>query len=102
MTALQPTLNAASADISDPPQTNATPDNAPAISTKTWLAVIGSTLAAFMAVINIQIVNAALADVQGPIGAGLDDGRRVLTSFLIAQVVAVPLTRWVAPMFSVR
>ncbi len=102
MTALQPTLNAASADISDPPQTNATPDNAPAISTKTWLAVIGSTLAAFMAVLNIQIVNASLADVQGAIGAGIDDGGWISTSYLIAEIVVIPLTGWLAQVFSVR
>ncbi len=32
---------------------------------KMWSAVIGSTLGAFMAVLNIQIVNASLADIQG-------------------------------------
>ena len=37
----------------------------PAVSAKTWLAVIGATLGAFMAVLNIQIVNASLADIQG-------------------------------------
>ena len=37
-----------------------------------WSAVVGSTLGAFMAVLNIQIVNASLADIQGAIGAGTD------------------------------
>jgi len=32
-----------------------------------WTAVIGSTLGAFMAVLNIQIVNASLADIQRPV-----------------------------------
>ncbi|MBV8574070.1 MAG: hypothetical protein JOZ58_03385, partial [Acetobacteraceae bacterium] len=41
---------------------------------KTWLAVIGSTLGSFMAVLNIQITNAALPDIQGALGAGIDDG----------------------------
>ena len=45
-----------------------------AVSAKTWLAVSGATLGAFMAVLNIQIVNASLADIQGAIGAGIDDG----------------------------
>ena len=47
---------------------------APAVSAKTWLAVIGATLGAFLAVLNIQIVNSSLADIQGAIGAGIDDG----------------------------
>jgi DHA2 family multidrug resistance protein len=46
----------------------------PAVTFKTWLAVIGATIGAFMAVLNIQIVNASLADIQGAIGAGADDG----------------------------
>jgi MFS transporter, DHA2 family, multidrug resistance protein len=47
---------------------------------KVWAAVIGATLGAFMAVLNIQIVNASLADVQGGIGAGIDDGGWISTS----------------------
>ena len=71
-------------------------------SFKTWMAVLGATLGAFMAVLNIQIVNASLADIQGAIGAGLDDGGWVSTSYLIAEIVVIPLTGWLAQAFSVR
>ena len=84
MTALQPTMNAASAA--------AAPKAEPAISAKTWIAVIGATLGAFMAVLNIQIVNASLADIQGAIGAGIDDGGWISTSYLIAEIVVIPLS----------
>src|SRR5258705_13818982 len=93
MTALQPTLNAASS--ADIPQ--AEDAAAPAIPAKTWIAVIGATLGAFMAVLNIPIVNAALADIQGAIGAGIDDGGWVLTPHLIAPNVGIPFWGWVAP-----
>ncbi|HTZ81316.1 MAG TPA: MDR family MFS transporter [Stellaceae bacterium] len=69
---------------------------------KTWIAVIGATLGAFMAVLNIQIVNASLADIQGAIGAGIDDGGWISTSYLIAEIVVIPLTGWLAQVFSVR
>ncbi len=69
---------------------------------KTWLAVIGATLGAFMAVLNIQIVNASLADIQGAIGAGIDDGGWISTSYLIAEIVVIPLSGWLAQVFSVR
>ncbi|AVA23085.1 MDR family MFS transporter [Rhizobium sp. LEGMi198b] len=69
---------------------------------KMWTAVIGSTLGAFMAVLNIQIVNASLADIQGAIGAGTDDGGWISTSYLIAEIVVIPLTGWLARVFSVR
>src|ERR1700722_11023342 len=100
MTALQPTVDGiASANIgNDRPQIAATP----AVSTRTWLAVFGATLGAFMAVLNIQIVNASLADIQGAIGAGIDDGGWISTSYLIAEIVVIPLSGWLAQVFSVR
>ncbi|WP_247353767.1 MULTISPECIES: MDR family MFS transporter [unclassified Bradyrhizobium] len=74
----------------------------PAVSAKTWIAVIGATLGAFMAVLNIQIVNASLADIQGAIGAGIDDGGWISTSYLIAEIVVIPLSGWLAQVFSIR
>ena len=67
-----------------------------------WTAVVGSTLGAFMAILNIQIVNASLADIQGAIGAGTDDGGWISTSYLIAEIVVIPLSAWLARVFSVR
>lgn len=99
MTTLQPTVNAASAaNLSAPTAAPATP----AVSAKTWIAVIGATLGAFMAVLNIQIVNASLADIQGAIGAGIDDGGWISTSYLIAEIVVIPLSGWLAQVFSIR
>src|ERR1700755_896128 len=72
------------------------------VSVKTWIAVIGATLGAFMAVLNIQIVNASLADIQGAIGAGIDDGGWISTSYLIAEIVVIPLSGWLAQVFTVR
>jgi DHA2 family multidrug resistance protein len=69
---------------------------------KTWIAVLGATLGAFMAVLNIQIVNASLADIQGAIGAGIDDGGWISTSYLVAEIIVIPLTGWLAQVFSVR
>jgi DHA2 family multidrug resistance protein len=99
MSTLQPTINAASAtSIPAPAAAPATP----AVSAKTWIAVIGATLGAFMAVLNIQIVNASLADIQGAIGAGIDDGGWISTSYLIAEIVVIPLSGWLAQVFSIR
>jgi MFS transporter, DHA2 family, multidrug resistance protein len=98
MTALQPTPNAASS--AGIPQAKS--DAAPAIPAKTWIAIIGATLGAFMAVLNIQIVNASLADIQGAIGAGIDDGGWISTSYLIAEIVVIPLSGWLAQVFSIR
>ncbi len=74
----------------------------PIASAKTWIAVVGATLGAFMAVLNIQIVNASLADIQGAIGAGIDDGGWISTAYLVAEIVVIPLTAWLAQVFSLR
>jgi DHA2 family multidrug resistance protein len=64
----------------------------PAVSAKTWLAVVGATLGAFLAVLNIQIVNAALPDIQGAIGAGIDDGGWISTAYLVTEIIVIPLS----------
>src|SRR5262245_7594674 len=81
---------------------NATKNAAETVSAKTWIAVIGATLGSFMAVLNIQIVNASLADIQGAIGAGADDGGWISTSYLVAEIVVIPLSAWLAEVFSMR
>jgi DHA2 family multidrug resistance protein len=100
MTALQATLDNTPSPARD--TTSAAAPATPAVSAKTWIAVIGATLGAFMAVLNIQIVNASLANIQGAIGAGIDDGGWISTSYLIAEIVVIPLSGWLAQVFSVR
>ncbi|HEY3794934.1 MAG TPA: MDR family MFS transporter [Bradyrhizobium sp.] len=103
MTALQSTIDAGSASRStehrpaDPASAAA-----PTVSAKTWIAVFGATLGAFMAVLNIQIVNASLTNIQGAIGAGIDDGGWISTSYLIAEIIVIPLSGWLAQVFSIR
>jgi len=58
--------------------------------------------AGFMAMLNIQITDAALPDILGAISAGLDDGGWVSTSYLITEIIVIPLTAWLARVFSVR
>ena len=94
-------ITGVSREIQAPPvpaNTNVTAE----VSFKTWLAVVGATLGAFLAVLNIQIVNSSLADIQGAIGAGIDDGGWVSTSYLVAEIITIPLSGWLAGVFSLR
>jgi MFS transporter, DHA2 family, multidrug resistance protein len=104
MSTFRTTIDTASASTGgDHPQAVPAGGSAtPAVSSKTWLAVFGATLGAFMAVLNIQIVNASLANIQGAIGAGIDDGGWISTSYLIAEIVVIPLSGWLAQVFSIR
>src|SRR5271154_4130111 len=72
------------------------------VSATTWLAVGGSIIGAFIAVLNIQITNASLPNIQGAIGAGIDDGGWISTAYLVAEIVVIPLTGFLTPVFSLR
>src|ERR1700759_5100155 len=98
MSALQTTAGNAPAAGTSPAASPAVPS----VSARTWIAVIGATLGAFMAVLNIQIVNASLTNIPGAIGAGIDDGGWISASYLIAESVVIPLSGWLAQVFSVR
>jgi DHA2 family multidrug resistance protein len=91
------TAGAATASPMPPPAPTAL-----AVSLKTWIAVVGAAIGAFMAILNIQIVNASLADIQGAIGAGTDDGGWISTAYLVAEIIVIPLTGWLARVFSLR
>jgi len=67
-----------------------------------WVAVLGSMLGAFMAVLDIQITNASLKDILGTLGATMEEGSWVTTSYLVAEIVVIPLTAWLAAVFSPR
>ena len=92
--------------LSGGPNTQAaTPASRPheeAIPIKTWIAVIGAALGAFLAILNIQIVSSSLADIQGAIGAGADDGGWITTAYLVAEIIVIPMSGWLARVFSLR
>jgi DHA2 family multidrug resistance protein len=68
----------------------------------TWLAVLAGTLAAFMALLDTSIVNAALPVIQGEIGATPSEGTWLGTSYLVAEIVIMPLTAWFERLFGLR
>ncbi|MBN8564692.1 MDR family MFS transporter [Leptolyngbya boryana CZ1] len=72
------------------------------VSLKTWIGVFGTVLGAFMAVLDIQITNSSLRDIQAALGATLEEGSWISTSYLVAEIVVIPLTGWLSQIFSVR
>ena len=69
---------------------------------RTWVGVLGTMLGAFMAVLDIQITNSSLRDITGGIAATQDEGSWISTSYLIGEIITIPLTAWLARVFSVR
>src|SRR5690349_5032812 len=75
---------------------------APRASIVTWLSVTAAMIGAFMAILNIQITNASLLDIEGGIGTGVDNGSWISTSYLIGEIVVIPLTDYLSRVFSFR
>jgi MFS transporter, DHA2 family, multidrug resistance protein len=56
----------------------------------------------FMAILDIQIVSSSLAEIQAGISASADEISWVQTSYLIAEVVMIPLSGTLSRIFSTR
>ena len=56
----------------------------------------------FMAILDIQIVSASLAEIQAGLAASADEIAWVQTSYLIAEVIAIPLSGLLSRAFSTR
>jgi MFS transporter, DHA2 family, multidrug resistance protein len=74
----------------------------PAVTLKTWIAVGGGLLGAFLAVLNIQITNASLPYIEGGIGTGGVYGTWISTAYLIGEIIVIPLTDFLSRVFSLR
>ncbi len=56
----------------------------------------------FIALLDIQIVAASLQDIGGGLSAAQDDISWVQTSYLIAEIIVIPLSGWLTRVFSTR
>ena len=63
---------------------------------------MGGLIGAFMAILDIQITNASLKDIQGALSATLSESSWISTSYLVAEMIAIPLSGWLSRGLSVR
>jgi DHA2 family multidrug resistance protein len=64
-----------------------------------WLIVIGVMSATLLQVLDATIVNVALPMIQGNMGANFDEGAWIVTGYIIAAVIVIPLTPWLQQTF---
>jgi DHA2 family multidrug resistance protein len=69
---------------------------------RAWIAVLAGLVGAFMSILNIQITNASLLDIEGGIGTGIDNGAWISTSYLIGEIVVIPMTDYLSRVFSFK
>ncbi|MCL1113413.1 DHA2 family efflux MFS transporter permease subunit [Shewanella basaltis] len=71
-------------------------------SKRSWIAVAGGLIGAFMAILDIQITNASMKEIQGSLGATLEESSWIATAYLVAEMIAIPLSGWLSTGLSTR
>jgi DHA2 family multidrug resistance protein len=80
----------------------ASPRPIPPPRLKDWVGVLAMVVGMFMALVDIQIVTSSLAQIQGGLSASPDEISWVQTSYLISEVVMIPLSGALTRLFSTR
>jgi len=75
---------------------------APLPTLRDWLGVVAMVTGLFMAIMDVQIVASSLTQIQGGLSASIDEIAWVQTSYLIADVVMVPLSGMLSRLLSTR
>lgn len=78
----------------------AAPDNAAAPNK--WIVAVAAMLATVLEVLDVSIANVALDHMRGTFSAGVDEVTWVITSYLVANAVALPITGWLADLIGRR
>src|SRR5271154_3197927 len=84
------------------PARNPATETADHVSVKTWICVTGVLLGCFMAVLDIIVTNSSLRDIAGTLAASSDEISWVPTSYLVAEIVVIPLSSWLSAAFSLK
>ncbi len=64
-----------------------------------WLVAVCITIATFMEVLDTSIANVALPHIAGGLGSTLDESTWILTSYLVANAIILPISAWLSTMF---
>src|SRR6201987_5589817 len=72
---------------------------APRAAINPWFIAITVTLATFMELLDTAIANVALPHIAGGLAVSYDESTWVLTSYLVANAVVLPLSAWLSRVF---
>jgi DHA2 family multidrug resistance protein len=73
-----------------------TPERSVAGKRNPWTIIAVISIATFMVVLDTSIANVALAHIAGSLSTSYDQATWVITSFLIANAVIIPISGWLA------
>ncbi len=64
-----------------------------------WIIAVSVMFATFMEVLDTTVVNVSLPHIAGNLSATIDEATWVLTSYLVANAIILPMTGWLASTF---
>ncbi|HTV64160.1 MAG TPA: DHA2 family efflux MFS transporter permease subunit [Bryocella sp.] len=67
-----------------------------------WIVTIAVMLATFMEVLDTTVVNVAVPHMAGNLGATVNEGTWVVTSYLVSNAIVLPMAGWLATRFGRR
>jgi DHA2 family multidrug resistance protein len=70
--------------------------------TTTWLGFIAMCVGMFMAILDVQVVATSIAAIQGSVGIEPDRMSWLQTVYLIAEIIAIPLTGYLTRLLTGR
>src|SRR6201988_3265692 len=92
----------ANATTANPAMTAAAPVDSERIEPRRVVAFIIMVFGMFMSILDIQIVSASLSDIQAGLSASSTEVSWVQTSYLIAEVIAIPLSGFLSRALGTR
>ena len=78
------------------------PDDAHRPGVAIWLGFILMCLGMFMAILDIQVVATSMPTIQRALAIAPDSMSWIQTSYLIAEIIAIPLTGWLTRVMTLR
>src|SRR6202035_1766628 len=63
-----------------------------------WIIALVVTMATFMEVLDTSIANVSLPHIAGGLSSSIDESTWVLTAYLVANAIVLPLSAWVSSM----
>ena len=67
-----------------------------------WVVTLSVMLATFMEILDTTVVNVSIPHISGNLAASVDEGTWVVTSYLVANAIILPLSGWLSNYFGRR
>jgi DHA2 family multidrug resistance protein len=76
--------------------THPTAAEAPHPQVNPWIVTVSVMLATFMELLDTTVVNVSIPHIAGNLAASVDEGTWVVTSYLVANAIVLPMSGWLA------